>query len=88
MRECLGSIYATRTPSPVPQIQPPRVDEDHEMGDGDATFEDRVKQRSVDETKWPEMGRHRSKVCSRCCVEKGKEGEVRCLGCLTAEEQG
>lgn len=88
VRECLGSIYATRTPSPVPQMQSPRVDEDHVMGDGDATFEDKVEQRRVDENKWPEMGGHRSKVCSRCCVEKGKEGEVRCLGCLTAEEQG
>ena len=88
VRECLGSIYATRTPSPVPQMQPPRVDEDHEMDDGDAAFEDKVEQRRVDETKWPEIGGHRSKICSRCCVEKGKEGEVRCLGCLRAEEQG
>lgn len=26
---------------------------------------------------------HRSVVCSRCCVERGVEGEVVCLGCLS-----
>ena len=25
---------------------------------------------------------HRGKICSQCCVEKGPEGEVICLGCL------
>lgn len=29
---------------------------------------------------------HRSTVCSRCCVERGSEGEVVCLGCLTGLE--
>lgn len=29
---------------------------------------------------------HRAKVCSQCCVERGKEGEIYCLGCLGAEE--
>ncbi|KAI9740824.1 MAG: hypothetical protein M1818_004429 [Claussenomyces sp. TS43310] len=29
---------------------------------------------------------HRGMVCSRCCVERGADGEVRCLGCLRAEE--
>lgn len=27
-------------------------------------------------------GGHRPMVCSRCCVEKGKDGDVVCLGCL------
>ncbi|KAK3310006.1 uncharacterized protein B0T15DRAFT_21119 [Chaetomium strumarium] len=26
--------------------------------------------------------RHRRMVCSRCCVERGQDGEVVCLGCL------
>ncbi|KAH6610541.1 hypothetical protein Trco_000561 [Trichoderma cornu-damae] len=26
---------------------------------------------------------HRAMICSRCCVEKGAEGEVVCLGCLS-----
>lgn len=29
---------------------------------------------------------HRGMVCSRCCVEKGADGDVFCLGCLRAEE--
>jgi hypothetical protein len=31
---------------------------------------------------------HRRMVCSRCCVEKGTEGEVWCLGCLRMGEGG
>ncbi|KAI3401661.1 hypothetical protein diail_9325 [Diaporthe ilicicola] len=27
---------------------------------------------------------HRGRICSQCCVEKGMEGEVTCLGCLAA----
>lgn len=27
---------------------------------------------------------HRGRICSRCCVEEGVEGEVTCLGCLSA----
>lgn len=27
-------------------------------------------------------GGHRQMVCSRCCVEKGSDGDVVCLGCL------
>jgi hypothetical protein len=41
-------------------------------------------------TAWKE-GRttgHRRMVCSRCCVEKGTEGEVCCLGCLRAGDAG
>jgi hypothetical protein len=29
---------------------------------------------------------HRGRICSRCCVERGAEGDVWCLGCLRAEE--
>ncbi|KAI1383261.1 uncharacterized protein F4822DRAFT_419943 [Hypoxylon trugodes] len=33
------------------------------------------------------MGRgHREMVCSRCCVERGSEGDVVCLGCLAGME--
>lgn len=31
---------------------------------------------------------HREMVCSRCCVERGTEGEVLCLGCLRMVEGG
>jgi hypothetical protein len=29
---------------------------------------------------------HRGRICSRCCVEKGAEGDVWCLGCLRSQE--
>ncbi|OTA96912.1 hypothetical protein M434DRAFT_346367 [Hypoxylon sp. CO27-5] len=29
---------------------------------------------------------HREMVCSRCCVERGAEGDVVCLGCLAGVE--
>ncbi len=29
--------------------------------------------------------RHRRKICSACCVERGPEGEVWCLGCVGIE---
>lgn len=28
---------------------------------------------------------HRNRICSRCCVERGTDGEVLCLGCLRLE---
>lgn len=31
---------------------------------------------------------HRRMICSRCCVEKGSEGEVCCFGCLGTEGPG
>ena len=33
-----------------------------------------------------QMKDHKGMVCSRCCVERGTEGEVWCMGCLRAEE--
>lgn len=41
---------------------------------------------------WPSGGcvewEHRGIICSQCCVERGIDGEVRCLGCLRAEKGG
>ncbi|KAH6717956.1 hypothetical protein BKA61DRAFT_598725 [Leptodontidium sp. MPI-SDFR-AT-0119] len=31
---------------------------------------------------------HRDQICSACCLERGPEGEIWCLGCLRAEEAG
>ncbi|KAL2883637.1 hypothetical protein SGCOL_000781 [Colletotrichum sp. CLE4] len=31
-------------------------------------------------------GCHRQMVCSRCCIEKGAEGDIVCLGCLSRME--
>ncbi|KAK4465654.1 hypothetical protein QBC42DRAFT_218507 [Cladorrhinum samala] len=33
-------------------------------------------------TGWARGGGHRQMVCSRCCIEKGADGDVVCLGCL------
>ena len=34
---------------------------------------------------WHARG-HRAVVCSRCCVERGPQADVVCLGCLSSEE--
>ncbi|KAH7370515.1 hypothetical protein BKA65DRAFT_532133 [Rhexocercosporidium sp. MPI-PUGE-AT-0058] len=31
---------------------------------------------------------HRDQICSACCLERGPEGDIWCLGCLRAEEAG
>jgi len=31
---------------------------------------------------------HKGLVCSKCCVERGPDGDVWCLGCLKAEQKG
>lgn len=33
-----------------------------------------------------DAGGHRTVVCSRCCIERGEEGEIVCLGCLSGME--
>lgn len=35
---------------------------------------------------WTRGGGHRRVVCSRCCVERGQDGEVVCLGCFPFAE--
>lgn len=40
------------------------------------------------DTKTGNVKGHRGRICSRCCVERGTEGEVWCLGCLRAEGDG
>lgn len=34
------------------------------------------------------IAKHNTMICSRCCVERGTEGEIWCLGCLRAEGGG
>jgi hypothetical protein len=41
--------------------------------------------KGTDAEGWHALG-HRSVVCSRCCVERGGEGDVVCLGCLSSSE--
>ena len=33
-----------------------------------------------------DAGGHRGVVCSRCCIERGTEGDIACLGCLSRLE--
>jgi hypothetical protein len=56
--------------------------------EGDREGEEREGERERRE-EWVERGiEHRGVVCSRCCVERGEEGEVICLGCLRMEGGG
>ncbi|KAI1382242.1 hypothetical protein F4677DRAFT_19580 [Hypoxylon crocopeplum] len=51
------------------------------------TEESSRKQRKGEGPKGGWIGRgHRKMVCSRCCVERGVEGDVVCLGCLAGME--
>jgi hypothetical protein len=62
-----------------------RMDEDHidhDGGDG-RDGRDRGKDDAIVGEDWKGRGmQHRGMVCSGCCVERGVDGEVRCLGCL------
>ncbi|KAK4039287.1 hypothetical protein C8A01DRAFT_16714 [Parachaetomium inaequale] len=55
------------------QQQPPP--QCHDMGRTD-------QEQQEQEQGWTRGGGHRRVVCSRCCVERGRDGEVVCLGCL------
>jgi len=60
------------------------------MATGEATRGERHvmdgQQKPPDETDLREMLGHKDMICSRCCVERGMDGEVWCLGCLRTEE--
>lgn len=49
---------------------------------GDATSHGSNKDLRSDAASWASGG-HRQVVCSQCCIEKGAEGDVVCLGCLS-----
>lgn len=58
-------------------------------GEGDVKALKGVRERSDGEQmergdgeKGWKSGGHRKKICSRCCVERGPDGDVVCLGCL------
>lgn len=62
------------------------LDGDEKLGLG-LWDEGRV-ERGVEGKMEMDRGMHRGMVCSRCCVERGVEGEVWCLGCLRVEGGG
>lgn len=59
---------------------PPLVDDD-----SNANANGGVREPERDMKGW-DAGGHRGVVCSRCCVERGLEGDVACLGCLSSME--
>ncbi len=61
------------------------MDEKHEMNHGGHERESGDGNHGEDLNM---MWEHHRVVCSRCCIEKGADGEVRCLGCLRAEGEG
>ncbi|RDA94400.1 hypothetical protein CP533_2266 [Ophiocordyceps camponoti-saundersi (nom. inval.)] len=56
------------------QPSPPLLHADDEDEDEDDDV-------AEDDGGWNTWG-HRAVVCSRCCVERGRQGDVVCLGCL------
>lgn len=57
------------------------VEGNHKHGTGSEGGDERV-------GPWEKGGveGHREMICSRCCVERGTDGEVWCLGCLRSAE--
>lgn len=70
---------------PREQEEEERMDEDHIPHNHEHNGRGRGKDKedTIIGQEWKERGtQHRGMVCSRCCVERGVDGEVRCLGCL------
>lgn len=60
-------------------------DECIDTGKGDRTEDESTLGKYAGHAGGPQ---HRDRICSACCLERGAEGEVWCLGCLRAEEAG
>ena len=58
------------------------MDDVDDMNRDDSAEPERRPREVKDGKGWDACG-HRAVVCSRCCVERGREGEVVCLGCLS-----
>ncbi|KAF4922285.1 hypothetical protein CGCVW01_v005405 [Colletotrichum viniferum] len=90
IRQCQGWKKDGR-PSDGDEVEQEDMSRSFHMDDVDDT---RQRQRNERETRngqekrhdgWTGGG-HRTMVCSRCCIEKGAEGDVACLGCLSRME--
>ncbi|OTA00947.1 hypothetical protein A9Z42_0012590 [Trichoderma parareesei] len=68
---------ADATPS-IPHADYNNDDVDVDIGDDDDDDDD-----DAAHERKTQRYTHHSMICSRCCVEKGAEGEVICLGCLS-----
>lgn len=93
IRECLG--WALNLPPAEPKTLGPNSHPPPSLDAGETSFtmldadaDDHTPpppaavERTTHEHGWTRGGGHRRVVCSRCCVERGQDGEVVCLGCL------
>ncbi|KAK4673010.1 hypothetical protein QC763_108030 [Podospora pseudopauciseta] len=81
IRECLGWSPPSQQPPPPLSLQ---TEPSFTMIDVDST-EEQQPPPPVESGGWTTKGGgagHRKMVCSRCCVERGQDGDVVCLGCL------
>ncbi|KAI1322278.1 hypothetical protein F5Y16DRAFT_42692 [Xylariaceae sp. FL0255] len=64
-------------------------DDDHIRGTAELAREENKQKKGEGggggDTTWSGRG-HREVICSQCCVERGSEGDVVCLGCLAGIE--
>lgn len=91
IRQCQGWLHdlpATKEPlQPIQDLSASftmhDVDDEVEEATQDQTKPDRTRgdTGAANGQGWSGSG-HRSVICSRCCVERGSEGDVVCLGCL------
>ncbi|KAK3906773.1 hypothetical protein C8A05DRAFT_11467 [Staphylotrichum tortipilum] len=94
IRECLGWApnllpNEPKTLDQYPHPLPPLAEGETSFTMLDADAEDHTPpsppaavERTGHDHGWTRGGGHRRVVCSRCCVERGQDGEVVCLGCL------
>lgn len=60
-------------------------DQQQHLSPASGTGMEHVRAHGQSQKGWHARG-HRSVICSRCCVERGAEGDVVCLGCLSGME--
>ncbi|KAK0618209.1 hypothetical protein B0T17DRAFT_329037 [Bombardia bombarda] len=63
-----GRVYHAQ---PLPPTPPPQLNQQQHQ------------QQHQESHSWA-TGGHRQMVCSRCCIERGTDGDVQCLGCLVS----
>lgn len=54
---------------------------EHSSVQGNNASQDGYDEEDLRRKGW-DAGGHRGMVCSRCCIERGAEGDIVCLGCL------
>ncbi|KAH6670713.1 hypothetical protein B0J14DRAFT_596910 [Halenospora varia] len=86
IRQCLGSVAAVERDTEMVMGEGDWIGV--EMGYEGDVESGRGNEDSGNDVKLDVTAGHKNKICSRCCMERGSEGEVFCLGCVRAEEGG